>query len=93
MGSQSALPLQHFSMTGARDFFANLARAGTGYKDIKETVEAAYGNESLQKTAIYATTKKGQAGESTTDTCHFNPKKTVRTPDFVTSVNAACQWK
>jgi hypothetical protein len=62
-------------MTGARFFVADFARAGKGYYKIKETVNAAYGNPALQKTAIYAIIKKVKASESTADMCHLNPKK------------------
>jgi hypothetical protein len=39
-------------MTSAQFFVADRARAGEGYTEIKETVDAAYGNLTLQKTAI-----------------------------------------
>jgi hypothetical protein len=75
-------------MPGARDFVADLARAGKTYQEIKETVDAAYGDLSLQKTAIYAIIKKVKAGESTADLRHLNPKKTMRTPELIASVAA-----
>jgi hypothetical protein len=34
-------------MTGARNFVADLARAGKGYKEIKVMVNAAYGDQRL----------------------------------------------
>ncbi len=49
---QSALPLTACCMTGAHDFVAGLARAGKGYKEIKETVDTPFGDKTLQKTAI-----------------------------------------
>jgi hypothetical protein len=76
-------------MTGARYFVANLARAGKGYQEIKEMVDAAYDNQSLQKMAIYAIIKNVKAGELTADMRHLNPKKTVRTPELIASVAAA----
>ena len=75
-------------MTGARNFVADLARAGKGYQEIKEIVDAAYGDQTLQKTAIYAIIKKVKAGETTADMRHLNPKKTVRTPELIASVAA-----
>jgi hypothetical protein len=47
------------------DFVADLARAGKGYLEIKETVEAAYGDKGLKKTAIYAIISKVKKGETT----------------------------
>ncbi len=64
-------------MTGARNFVADFARAGKGYQEIKEMVDAAYGDQTLLKTAIYAIIKKVKAGESTADMRHLNPMKTV----------------
>jgi hypothetical protein len=52
-------------MPGAGDFVTNLARAGKSYQEIKETVDAAYGGQSLQKTVIYKVLKKVNAGKST----------------------------
>jgi hypothetical protein len=89
--SQSPPPLRHCSMTGARNFVADLARASKGYQEIKEMVDAAYGDQTLQKTAIYAIIKKVKAGESTADMRHLNPKKTVRTPELIASVAAAIE--
>jgi hypothetical protein len=54
-------------MTGTRNFVAGLARASKGYQEIKEMVDAVCGNQTLQKTAIYAIIKKVKAGESTAD--------------------------
>jgi hypothetical protein len=76
-------------MTGARNFVANLARASKGYQEIKEMVDAAYDDQSLQKTAIYAIIKNVKAGELTANMRHLNPKKTVRTPELIASVAAA----
>ncbi len=75
--SKSAPPLRHCRMTAARNFVADRARARKGYQEIIEMVDAAYGDQTLQKMAIYAIIKKLIAGESTADMCHLNPKKTV----------------
>jgi hypothetical protein len=78
-------------MTGARNFVADLASAGKGYQEFKEMVNAAYGGQTLQKTASYAIIKKVKAGESTADMSHLNPKMTMRTPELITSVAAAIE--
>ncbi len=97
--SQSPPPLRHCSMTGTHNFVADLARAGKGYQEIKEMVYAAYGDQSLQKTAIYAIIKKVKAGESTANMRHMNPKKTVRlrsssplSPPPLRKI-VACRWR
>jgi hypothetical protein len=58
-----------------RDFVADLAGDGNGYLEIKETVEAAYGDKALEKMAIYAIINKVKKGETTDDQRHFNSKK------------------
>jgi hypothetical protein len=63
-------------MTRVRDFVADLARAGKGYLEIKETVEAAYGDKALQKTSIYAIISKVKKGETMEDQRHLDSKKT-----------------
>ena len=40
-------------MTRVRNFVADLARAGKGYAEIQQLVDAAYGDKALKKTAIY----------------------------------------
>ncbi len=62
-------------MTRVRDFVADLARAGKGYLEIKETVEAAYKDKALKKTAIYAIISKVKKGETTEDQRHLNMQK------------------
>ncbi len=59
--------------------------------EIKETVEAAYGDKALKKTAIYAIINKVKKGETTADQCHLNSKKTVRAPALIASVAAAIE--
>ncbi len=76
---------------GARNFVTDPARAGKGYQEIKEMVDAAYGDQTLQKTVINAIIKKVKAGESTADMRHLNPKMTVRTPELIASVAAAIE--
>jgi hypothetical protein len=78
-------------MKRIRDFVADLARAGKGYLEIKKTVEAAYGDKALKKTAIYAIINKVKKGETTADQCHLNSKKTVWTPAFIASVAASVE--
>jgi histone-lysine N-methyltransferase SETMAR len=76
-------------MTKVRDFVAGLARAGKTYKEIKETTEAAYGDQALKKTQIYEVMKKVKAGKNTEDQRHLSAKKTKRTVNLVASVAAA----
>jgi len=64
-------------MTKVRDFVAGLARAGKTYKEIKETTEAAYGDQALKKTQIYEVMKKVKAGKNTEDQRHLSAKKTA----------------
>jgi hypothetical protein len=78
-------------MSGAYDFVAGLAGACKGYKEIKETVDAAFGDKTLQKTAIYSIIKKVKAGKDTADQRHPNPKKTVRIAALIASVAAAVE--
>jgi hypothetical protein len=54
-------------MSSAYDFVAGLAGACKGYKEIKETVDSAFGDKTLQKTAIYSIIKKVKAGKDTAD--------------------------
>jgi hypothetical protein len=88
---QSATPLTARHMSSAHNFVAGLARASKGYKEIKETVDAAFGDKTLQKTAIYEIIKKVKAGKDTADQRHLNPKKTVRIAALITSVAAAVE--
>jgi hypothetical protein len=78
-------------MTRVGDFFADLSRAGKGYLEIKETVEAVYGDKALKKTAIYVIISKVKKGETTEDQRHLNSKKTVRTPALIASVATAIE--
>jgi hypothetical protein len=78
-------------MTGARDFVAGLARAGRGYDEIKKNVDAAFGDKTLQETAVYAIIKKVKASKNTSDQSHFNRKKTVRNATLIASVAAAVE--
>jgi hypothetical protein len=78
-------------MTRVWDLVADLARAGKGYLEIKETVEAVYGDKALKKTAIYAIISKVKKGETKEDQQHLNSKKTVRTPALIASVAAAVE--
>jgi hypothetical protein len=54
-------------------------------------VNAAFGDKTLQKMAIYAIIKKVKAGEPTSDQSHLNEKKTVRNAAFIASVAAAVE--
>jgi hypothetical protein len=74
-------------MMGAWDFVADLTKAPKTYQEIKETADAAFDDQSLKKAVIYATIKKVKAGKSIADMPYLNPKKTVRTPDLIASVD------
>ena len=75
-------------MTAVRDFVAGLARAGKGFKEIQETVNAAYGDLALKRGAIYSILRKVKAGKNTKDQRHLNPKKKKRTAAIIASVAA-----
>jgi hypothetical protein len=77
------------TMTGVRDFVAGLARAGKGFKEIQETVNAAYGDLALKRGAIYSILRKVKAGKNTKDQRHLNKKKTKRTAALIAAVAAA----
>jgi hypothetical protein len=49
-------------MKGALNFVVDLATAGKGSHKIKETVKAAYGVHTLQKTVIYTIIKRLRQG-------------------------------
>ena len=48
-----------------------------------------HGDQALKKASIYQIFKKVKAGESTSDQRHNNPKKTQRTADLITALEAA----
>ncbi len=54
-------------------------------------MDAAFGDKTLQKTAIYAIIKKVKAGENTSDQRHLNGKKTVPNAALIASVAAAVE--
>ena len=90
------LPPRVLSMTGVRNFVAGLARAGKGYGEIQETVNAAFGDLALKKAAIYKIMKKVKAGGDTADQRYQNPVKTKRTAALITAVEVAVKkdgWK
>jgi hypothetical protein len=54
-------------MSPIRDFVAGLARAGKTLKEIHETTEAAYGENSSKKTQIYETNRVMKEGKDNED--------------------------
>ena len=74
-------------MTRPHDFAVDLAKAGKGFKEIKELVDRVYGSKGLKKTAIYEIIKKVKAGQNTDDLRRFNPKKTKRTADKIEEIS------
>jgi hypothetical protein len=59
----------------AQDFVANLARANKEYKEIKTTVDAAYGNHPYRKRRTMPPYKTVKACKPTADNWHLNSKK------------------
>ena len=54
-------------MTRVHDLVVDLAKAGKSYKEIKETMEAAYPDSALKKTQVYQIMKTVREGGDTTD--------------------------
>jgi hypothetical protein len=54
-------------------------------------MDSAFVDKTLQKTAIYAIMKKVMAGETSSDQCHLNGKKTVGNATLIASVAAVEQ--
>jgi hypothetical protein len=47
-------------MTGAHDFVTGLARAGKGYKEMKETVDTPFGDKTLSENSYLGHYKEGK---------------------------------
>jgi hypothetical protein len=75
-------------MSPLRDFVATLASAWKSFKDIQETVAAAYCVKSLKKTQIYAIIKNVKEGKPTTDQQKLNGRRKVRNLAFTSDVAA-----
>jgi hypothetical protein len=73
-------------MSSLCNFVATLARDGRSFKDIEETVAAAYGNKSLKKTQIYAIIKNIKEGKPITDRRKLNGRRKVQKPAFIADV-------
>ena len=78
-------------MTRPHDFAADLAKAGKGFKEIKELVDSVYGIKGLKKTAIYDIIKKVKAGNNTDDQRRFNAKNTKRTAEKIEEISASIE--
>ena len=78
-------------MTRVHDFAVDLAKAGKGYKEIRELVSNVYGDKGLKKTAIYEIIKRVKAGKNTDDQRRFNPKKIKRTPKNIEEISNLIQ--
>jgi hypothetical protein len=65
-------------MSPLRDFVATLARAGKSFKEIQETVTAAYGDTGLKKMQIYAIIKNVKEGKPTSDQRKSNGTHKIR---------------
>ncbi len=77
------------------DVVATLARAGKSFKEIQETVTAAYGDMGLKKTQIYAIIKNVKEGKQTSDQWKSNGTRKIRSPAFIADVAAAIKqdWR
>jgi hypothetical protein len=62
------LTLKHDGCSGFR---CQSSQAGKSYKEIKETIDAAHGNQSLKKMVVYAIIKKVKSGKSSANMCHL----------------------
>jgi hypothetical protein len=78
-------------MTCIWDFVANLARAGKGHLEIKETMETVYGGKILKKMTIYTIIKKVKNRETTDDQRYLDGKKTPGPLALIASVAAAIE--
>jgi hypothetical protein len=78
-------------MSPQRDFVATLTRARKSFKDIQETVAAAYGDRSLKKTQIYAIIKNVKEGKPTSDQRKSNGTRKIRSLAFIANVAAAIE--
>jgi hypothetical protein len=63
--SYSLLHLPAVRITKMRDFVAGLARVGKSADDIKIITDDSFGDNPLEKTAIYNIIKKVKAGKTT----------------------------
>ena len=82
-------PLPVFRMTRPHDFAADLAKAGKGFKEIKELVDSVYGIKGLKKTAFYDIINKVKAGNNTDDQRRFIAKETKRTAEKIEEISAS----
>ncbi len=62
-------------MAKVRNFVAGLARAGKSANEIKIIADAAFGDKSLMKTAIYNILKKDKASEMTDNQRHLKRRR------------------
>lgn len=78
-------------MDDARTFVYRLAVAGKAFKEIKETVDAAFGEKTLQRAQIYNILKEAKAGNPVSNQRGRNKPKEKRTPQLIADVDAAVQ--
>ena len=75
-------------MTRTHDLIVFLAKAGKSFKEIRETVEAAYPGQALGKSQVYRVMKVMKEDRDKKYKRGSDNKKTVRTPDFIDSIRA-----
>jgi histone-lysine N-methyltransferase SETMAR len=68
-----------------------LARAGKSFKNIEETVAAAFGDTGLKKTQIYAIIKNVKEGKLTSDQRKLNSTRKICSPAFIADVATAIE--
>jgi hypothetical protein len=78
-------------MTRIHDFVVELARAGKKFKEIQQTLQKAFGDKTLKKTAIYEILRRVKYGRSTEDKRGFITKKAKRTAAAIAAVSAAIE--
>jgi len=79
-------------MTRIHDFVVDLAKAGKLSKDILDIVTKAYGAKAISRSQVFKIVAKVKAGEDPQDQRGNNAKKTKRTTDLITSVEAAIKF-
>jgi len=78
-----------YSMTPVRDLVAGPITTGKDFKEVQETVVAAYGDQALKKNVIYDFMRRVNAGKSTANWRQFKPKEIVRKPALITPISTA----
>ena len=75
-------------MRRTHDLIVFLAKAGKPFKEIRETVEAAYPGQALGKSQVYRIMKVVKEDGGQKYMRGSDKKNTVRTPDFIDTIRA-----